>query len=69
MQSIDTINFQEIDTHEECVAIVRADSATIVVTLSRCSDGDLEVAMPPAEATKLRDALSRALVVVATNAG
>ena len=57
---VQTRTFVEPGTSEQCVAIVRVAPGQVLLALSRRSDGDLELAMPPDEATLLAAALERA---------
>ena len=61
MKPIATIRFQESETDEECLVIVRAAPGSIVIALSRKSDGDVEVALSEVEAREVVRALSAAI--------
>jgi hypothetical protein len=56
-----TIMFQDADSSDEAVAIVRYDADHVALGLSLKGDGDLEVLMKKADAKKLSDALMAAL--------
>ena len=54
---IDTFEFSEPLTGEQCVVVVCAGSPGVALTLSRQTDGDVEVVLPPGEVRQLIDAL------------
>ena len=61
MQESTTITFQDAETSEEAVAIVRYNQKNVAICLSHKSDGDMEVVMAKADAQKLIEALTKAV--------
>lgn len=61
MQESTTITFQDAETSEEAVAIVRYDQSNVAICLSHKSNGDMEVVMAKADAQKLIEALTKAV--------
>jgi len=61
MSPIATIRFQELETGEDCVAIVQSSSGKIALALSRKSDGDVEIVFTTAQTSELIQALTAAL--------
>ena len=61
MKESTTIPFQDIETSEDSLAIVCHDQSNVSLCLSRKSDGDMEVVMTKADATKLIEALKKAI--------
>ena len=61
MKESTAITFQDTETSEEALAIVRYDQSNVALCLSRKSDGDMEVVMTKADATKLIEALRKAV--------
>ena len=59
-----TRQFVEQDGGEECLVIVRTGPGWVALALSRRSDGDVEVFMPPTEVEALVSALQQALLAV-----
>jgi len=55
-----TITFQDADSANEAVAIVRYDESYVALCLSLKSDGDIEVVMAKADAAALIEALKKA---------
>lgn len=56
-----TIQFEDLETQEEALAIVRYDDSRVVVALSHKKDGDMQVVMNKEQARKLLDALKAAV--------
>jgi hypothetical protein len=56
-----TITFQDTDSSDEAVAIVRYDESRVSLCLSLKSDGDVEVVMKKADVEKLIEALKKAV--------
>lgn len=61
MKEAATITFQDAESSEEAVAIVRYDENCVALSLSLKSDGDMEVIMNKADVGKLVEALRRAM--------
>jgi len=61
MKQSATTTFQDADSSEEAVAIVRYDERRVALCLSLKSDGDLEVVMKKADVGKLIEALQKAV--------
>lgn len=61
MNEITTITFQDTETSEAALAIVRHDQNNVAICLSHKSNGDVEVMMTKADATKLVEALKKAV--------
>jgi len=61
MKEAATITFQDADTSDEAVAIVRYDASSVALCLSLRADGDMEVIMAKRDARKLIDALMKAV--------
>jgi hypothetical protein len=62
MKESTTIEFRDVETSEEAVAIVRHDENKIALCLSLRSNGDIEVVMAKADGRRLVEALTRALL-------
>jgi hypothetical protein len=56
-----TIRFQDADTEEESLVIVRDDGKNIGLCLSILSNGDIEVFMDKKDVVKLIEALNTAV--------
>ena len=56
-----TIQFEDLETKQEALAIVRYDDSCVVVALSHKEDGDMQVVMNKEQALKLLEALKTAL--------
>jgi len=56
-----TIRFQDIETRDEAVVIVRYDQSQVALCLSIKSDGDLEVSMTKDDTRALLEVLKRAI--------
>ena len=61
MKEAATITFQDAESLNEAVAIVRYDESRVALCLSLKSNGDLEVVMNKADAGRLADALRRVI--------
>jgi hypothetical protein len=61
MKEAATITFNDADSTEEAVAIVRYDESRVALCLSLKSDGDVEVVMMKADAGTLIEALKEAM--------
>jgi hypothetical protein len=61
MKEAATITFQDIESSNEAVAIVRYDDTHVALCLSLKSDGDLEVMMEKSDAQKLIQGLQKAV--------
>jgi hypothetical protein len=61
MKEVATITFQDADSLDEGVAIVRYDESRVALCLSLKSDGDVEVVMKKADAGILIKALKKAM--------
>ena len=61
MKEAATITFQDADSSEEAVAIVRYDERRVALCLSLKSDGDVEVVMRKVDVGKLIEALQKAV--------
>lgn len=56
-----TIQFEDLETKQEALAIVRYDDSCVVVALSHKEDGDMQVVMNKGQAKKLLEALKMAV--------
>ena len=56
-----TIQFNDLDTLQEALVIVRYDDRCVVVALSHKEDGDLQVVMNKDDARRLLEALNAAV--------
>jgi len=56
-----TIRFEDLETRQEALAIVRYDETCVTVALSHKEDGDLQVVMSKDEAKQLLEALKVAV--------
>jgi hypothetical protein len=56
-----TIQFEDLETRQEAIAIVRYDHSCVVLALSHKEDGDLQVVMKKEQARKLLEALKAAV--------
>lgn len=56
----DTLTFEDLDDGDESTVIVRAVPGGVGLTLSKKSNGDIEVFMPPAMAERVGNALREA---------
>lgn len=56
-----TIQFEDLETRQEALAIVRYDDSCVVVALSHREDGDIQVVMNKEQAMKLMEALKVAV--------
>ena len=61
MKETATIKFQDLDSSDEAVMIVRHDESRIALCLSLKSDGDVQVVMERTHARKLVEALKEAI--------
>lgn len=61
MKEAATITFQDLDSSEEAVAIVRYDAEKVALCLSLRANGDIEVTMNKAILKKLIEALTEAM--------
>ena len=61
MKEAATIKFNDAESSDEVVAIVRCDESRVALCLSLKSNGELEVVMNKADAGKLAEALKRVL--------
>jgi hypothetical protein len=61
MKELSTINFRDVDSSDEAVAIIRYDNARVSLCLSLKADGDVEVVMTRADAANLVESLLRAI--------
>ena len=61
MKEAATIKFNDAESSDEAVAIVRCDVSRVALCLSLKSNGELEVVMNKADAGKLAEALKRVL--------
>jgi hypothetical protein len=55
------IQFEDLETKQEALVIVRYDESCVVVALSHREDGDLQVVMNKEQATRLLEALQIAV--------
>jgi hypothetical protein len=55
------INLKEPDSEGECWIGLRGNSSSLILAVSKKSDGDVEVAMAPADAAKLIELLALGL--------
>lgn len=60
MENIATINFRDLNSGDEAVAIVRAGSDRVALALTLRTGGDLEVVVPADVSAELAAALSEA---------
>jgi hypothetical protein len=56
-RQIDSFSVRDRDTGEECWVGVRVVAGNFLLTLSRASDGDVEITLGPAECRRLAAAL------------
>lgn len=56
-----TIKFEDLETKQEALAIVRYDDRYVVIALSHKEDGDLQVVMNKEQAIQLLEALKIAV--------
>jgi hypothetical protein len=61
MQEAATIKFQDLESTDEIIAVVRYDEKKVALCLSSKSDGDIEVFMTKHNAGRLLEALAVAL--------
>jgi hypothetical protein len=61
MKEATTFSFQDAESSDEAIAIVRYDESNVALCLSLKSNGDIEVVMNKADANKLIEALTRAV--------
>jgi hypothetical protein len=61
MREAATITFEDADSSEEAIAIVRFDTDYVGLCISLKSDGDVEVVMAKDVATRLVQALQQAI--------
>ncbi len=61
MQTIDTAHFTDLESHEEGLAIIRAQAGEVALALSIKNDGDLEVFLSPEDCENLIKALHAAV--------
>lgn len=61
MKESTTITFEDAESSEEAVAIVRYDQSNVALCLSLKSNGDMEVVMKKEDARKLIAALNKAV--------
>lgn len=61
MKEATTITFQDAESSDEAIAIVRYDESNVALCLSLKSNGDIEVVMNKADAYKLIEALTTAV--------
>lgn len=52
-----TIQFEDLETRQEAIVIIRHDDSSVVLALSHKDDGDLQVVMKKEHARKLLEAL------------
>ncbi len=63
MDTVDMIEFTDLDSGDEAFAFVRAARGRVALCLSLRTDGDLEVFFTPAECKRLIGVLQRAVVI------
>jgi hypothetical protein len=61
MKEATTITFQDAESSDEAIAIVRHDESNVALCLALKSNGDIEVVMNKADVYKLIEALTRAV--------
>ncbi len=61
MQEAATIKFEDAETSDEGIAIVRYNEKCIALCLSLKADGDIEVVMKKSDAERLIEGLKRAM--------
>jgi hypothetical protein len=61
MKEAATISFQDAESQDEAVAIVRYDENHVALCLSLKSDGDVEVVMKKGDVEKLIEALKKSV--------
>ena len=61
MEQVATINFTDLDTSGEALAIVRSDESSVATGLSLKSDGGLQVVLKKQGAGLLADARQKAV--------
>jgi hypothetical protein len=61
MKEISTIEFQDADSYEQSVAIIRRSPGKVALALSIRSGGDVEVILSDSDAEKLAQAIQTAL--------
>ena len=61
MKEAATIRFEDLETGQEAIAVVRYDESCVIIALSHREDGDLQAVMGKEQARRLRDALNAAL--------
>jgi hypothetical protein len=61
LQEIATLEFRDLDSGDEGVAIVRAGSGRIALALSLRHDGDIETILSPPECAAVIEALQRGM--------
>jgi hypothetical protein len=62
MKEIATINFRDVETMNEAIAIVRSGENAIAICLSVRGEGDLEVVLSKIDARTILEAFRQALV-------
>lgn len=63
MQLVSMIRFNDADSGDEALAVVRAGEGTIALTLSLDGVGEVEVFFGPGECEELRVALTQAAAI------
>jgi hypothetical protein len=63
MDCVATLTFTDVDSGEEAIAVVRADTKIVGLTLSLKTGADLEVLMPVDVARRLTDASHAVLAI------
>jgi hypothetical protein len=61
MKEASTIEFKDLETSDDALAIVRYDKSSVALCLSLKSNGDVEVFMAKTDARSLIDALTTAV--------
>lgn len=61
MEQIGNISFEDLDTHDEAVILVRAREDRIAMSVSLKEDGDVEVFLKPSDCEHLVDLLRQAI--------
>jgi hypothetical protein len=69
LKDVSTLQFTDLDSHDEVLAIIRANPGIVALALSLKTDGDLEVFFDEKTAQELVDALSTALRLAAESSG
>jgi hypothetical protein len=69
LKDVSTLQFADPDSHDEALAIIRANPGIVALALSLKTDGDLEVFFDEKTAQELIDALSTALRLAAESSG